>query len=383
MPAKTDVSLDPVAALMPGEDAGPRKVPTVRKVLVFVAMFSVSGVVGALAARALGDAPAWQLVPLLASLVLSLWLQLIVHEAGHALAGMARGMRPVGIGLGPLRMERGVGGWRTRWGGGVRGIGGFAALVPAPDRARPARDEAIYLAGGPLANLAAAAVAAIPLASGATGLWAGALWMFAGVGTMLGVINLLPFHSQGWRSDGRGLLDLLRAAPDALQMRRMTQLASLSMAGVRARDWPAAMVPPLPGADAAPAIARMALMLRHAHALDTGADDDARACAHALRALHHDAPDGVRQISALTLASHAALVERDRALLAAWRPRCEGGLLDLGAHRAWLDAELAALAGDRPARDAALARARDALPRVHDAGSARVLGEWIDRCAAA
>lgn len=379
-------TLPSTADLAPPDLPPPRRRFSLRAVVSFLALACFGGIVGALGARMLGDAPPWQLAPLLLSLFAALWLQLVLHEGGHALAGIARGMRPIAFGLGPWRIERGQAGrWRTRWGGGIRGIGGFAALVPPPDRAMSALDEALYLLGGPLANLlsAAAGFGWLALHPEASGLAAGMLWMFAGSSLLLGVVNLVPFHSQGWRSDGRGLLDVLRGAPAATHMRRISQLAALSMVGVRPRDWPEALLPERPDAQTPPALARTLHLLRLSHALDRGAEAEARSSARALREGYADAPDGVRQTVALLLASHAALVERDHALLAAWRPRVEGGLLDLGAQRAWLDAELALLGGDRATARDAISRARLALPRVHDSGSAVVLTERLASLAAA
>ena len=94
---------------------------------------------------------------------------------------------------------------------------------------------------------------------------------------------------------------------------------------------------------------------------------------------HPAIPDGQRQGIALMVATYAAQSAADPGLLSAWRPLCEGGLLDLSASRAWLDAEAAAMADDAAsARDFAT-RARAALPRVHDAGTVAVLQERLDR----
>lgn len=40
--------------------------------------------------------------------LVSLWPHILLHEAGHALAGMAGGMRPIAFGLGRWRWERGA-----------------------------------------------------------------------------------------------------------------------------------------------------------------------------------------------------------------------------------------------------------------------------------
>ena len=100
---------------------------------------------------------------------LAMWPNLILHEAGHGLAAMARGMQLVAFGIGPLRLERGSQGrWRLRNGGGVRGMGGFAAAFPRAGREPTRFDEAVVLAGGPLANLVTEAAAAAVQAARAT-----------------------------------------------------------------------------------------------------------------------------------------------------------------------------------------------------------------------
>src|SRR5690606_344027 len=89
-------------------------------------------------------------------------------------------------------------------------------------------------------------------------------------------------------------------------------------------------------------------------------------------------PDGQAQGLAVMLATYAARTG-DRALLAAWRPLCEGGLMDLHPQRLWLDAEAARL-DDEPdkARDFA-AQARAAVPRIHDRSGQLVMGEYLDQ----
>lgn len=328
-----------------------------------------------LADRLSGGLDGRTLAAVLVALPVAGWLQLLLHEAGHALAGLLVGRRFVGAGVGPLRLERGQGTWMLRWGGGVGGIGGFAAMLPRGPEGRIA--AAVVLFAGPLANLLAAGLAAYALARlDAPGLVPGAaLAATAVAGTLLGVANLLPFRSGGWSSDGQGLLDLARGGV-VWQVAQAQQLVvAAAMAGVRPRDWPAG---PLAHAHALPVHLQGAAQSLHmSMALDRGDMDTANATAHALAALWPDAPDGQRQGLALMLASYAARCG-DAELLAAWRPHCEGGMLDLMPYRLWLDAEAALLAGEPAAARALVRDARDALPRVHDRSGALVLGEWLD-----
>ncbi len=328
-----------------------------------------------LADRVTGGLDGRTMAALFVALPLALWVQLLLHEAGHALAGLLVGRRFVGAGVGPLRLERGDGAWTLRWGGGISGVGGFAAMLPRGPEGRGA--AAVVLVAGPLANLLAAGLAAFALARlEAPGMVSGAaLGASAVAGTLLGVANLLPFRSRGWNSDGRGLLELMRG--DSVW--RVTQAQQLvvaaAMAGVRPRDWPA---DPLAQAHEVPApLQAGAHSLRMSMALDRDDMATARDAALALAALWPGTPDGQRQGVALMLASYAAR-GGDAALLAAWRPHCEGGMLDLSPYRLWLDAEAALLGGDHDAARVLVRQAREALPRVHDRSGVVVLGDWLD-----
>lgn len=321
------------------------------------------------------------LVVLVIASLLAAWPNIVLHEAGHALAGLARGMRAIAFGVGPLRFERGRDGWHRRYGGGIRGIGGFAAMYPEGDRGLGRGDQILLLAGGPLANLLTAAlclaaVALLALPAWASGLLGGA----AASALVLGVANLVPFHSRGWRSDGQGILDLLRDSPGAALQQQVNQLAALTMAGVRPRDWPLA-IDPRPGADnASPMLAATADALRLSRSVDLGDAAAAARDAASLAGRYRDVPEAMQPAIAVSVAGHAAVVVRDPGLLAAWRPLCEGrSMLDLEAYRHWLDAELAALRGEPGPARAAIAQARQALPRVHDAVSRLLLGEFLDR----
>ncbi|UNK42516.1 hypothetical protein MNO14_16560 [Luteimonas sp. S4-F44] len=378
MPAGADI-----AALMPPPDApvSPRagwrrSLPT----LAGAIGGAVVGVGAAMIGIPLLDAlPPGAMTALLLGVVLSIWPHVVLHEAGHAVAGLSRGMRAIAFGVGPLRCERRGTRWRWRRGGRLRGIGGFAALMPQGTRGLSRFDQAVFLLGGPMANVV---IAALLLACAR---WlpmpvhlAAACLGSAIAAALMGLGNLLPLQFSGWRLDGRVLLDLLRRTPDAALHLQINQLMALSLAGMRPRDWPEATMPMLPASIASHGLALSGRMLRLSRAIDRRDAAAAWPDAVALAAAFAAAPAVSRGPIAVTLASHAALLVGDRALLAAWRLRCEGGLLDLSPYRAWLDAELARFDGDASALATHLADARTLAERIPDAASRTVFDERLD-----
>ena len=320
--------------------------------------------------------PGW----FLAGLVLGLWPNVVLHDAGHLLAGIAAGLRPVALGIGPFRYERTLAGWRGYRGSALQGIAGFAALLPDGHAGAGRGAQAVMLAGGPLANLLVASICfAAAAALGGFPRTAGLLWGVGGIALVLGVANLVPFTvAAGWRSDGRTLLDIARHAPDADIHLALQRVVGLSLAGQRPRDWPVTALPAATPDLPPTMLATSAHMLCLSHAMD-GADTGT-AHAHARWLADHwtALPHAQYPAVATQMGGYAAVIARDADLLAAWRPFCEGGLLDLSPYRAWLDAELALLRHD-PRLPELTRQAIALLPRVHDAGSARVLQDMLDR----
>ncbi|MCD9007794.1 M50 family metallopeptidase [Luteimonas sp. XNQY3] len=367
----------------PAPEAPAAKPPLWRRALRLVVFFFAGVLVGVGIAKlglpALEILPPGAGLPLLIAFFVSLWPHIVLHEAGHALAGLSRGMHAIAFGVGPFRIERGGDDrWRWRHGGGVRGISGFAALLPRDGRGLSRGDQAVFLLGGPLANLATAALCVALVAWLPMPAWlAGAGLGIAFAAAVMGLGNLLPMHLDGWRSDGRGLLDLARRTPDAALQLQINQLMALSLANVRPRDWPPASIPSLDTGVASTGLQQSARMLRLSHAIDRRDAGAARPEAEALAAAFANVPIAFRSAIAVTLASHAALLVGDRALLAAWRARCEGGLMDLSPYRAWLDAEIARLDGDAAAVRTHLDQARALSERIPDAASRTVFDERL------
>lgn len=363
----------------------PPAAPAWRRWAGRVAGFLGGGLVGVAAAasadRLLDGLSGLALAGLLGGLVLGVWFHIVLHEAGHALAGLAAGMRPLALGVGRWRFERGASGaWRRRRADAIAGLGGFAIMLPRTGRGRSRPAQAVYLLGGPLANLLTALAAWLVATRLSQPVAAAALSGF-GVGALfLGLANLVPFRTHGWLSDGMGLWQLLRGAYDALLGQRLQAAAGLALSGVRPRDWPPDLLPDEPALEgASPLLATQGRMLRLAHAVDRDDRDAAWSAARALATGARAVPATFRAHVAVSMAGFAESMTDDATLLAAWRPWCEGGLLDLSPYRHWLDAELAARRGEADAAVQALARARAARDRVHDRAGLLLFDEALAR----
>ena len=362
----------------------PAPVPAWRRPATY-GQFALGGLFGGLGVMAvigaMGRVSALEAVLVLAVLFPAAWLHLLLHEAGHALMGWAGGQHVAAIGLGPWRFERGAGGWRAHRAANVQGIGGFALVLPRTERLSRAARIA-YLLGGPMANLLAAGAAlALVAAFGLDGRAAALLHVFAVVGALIGAINLVPFVSGGWSSDGRQLLAVLRGGAEADVTEAMIRLSALSMLGVRPRDWPALDLPDDP---ALPPTLRDGLWrCRLARALDAGRAEaaDAVGAARSLAGAFWAGPDGLRQITAGLLAAWSLKVGATPALVDAWIAESGGGLIDQTALRAWLRAALARQRGDEAEVRLRVAEARAALPRMIDPASRAMLADELDALA--
>lgn len=174
------------------------------------------------------------------------------------------------------------------------------------------------------------------------------LYTFGAMALFVGVLNLVPFKVQNWRTDGLQIVDVLRHKEDQMH-HNTSHLAGLSLAGVRARQWPQELIPDeqMVNDETQPFFTRISAQnARLIYALDCDDGKMAQSCVVWLVKHFHQIPDGFRQTVAVSIANYAAQMCGDKDLLAAWRPWCDGGLTDTGAVCHWLDAELAWLDGD-------------------------------------
>lgn len=200
-------------------------------------------------------------------------LAILAHELGHVAAGYSVGMRFRLLVVGPLWIERKQGRTRWRWSRSLTVAGGLALCSFEKEEelnAKLLRSMYRYAAGGPIASLllGLTILGAWVLLRGAEldsdllrGLRSGLL-MTSVVSIMIGVATLVPSgkSSGSFMSDGERMRRYRRGGDAVLDEIVMAQISGLSMAGVRPRDWPPALVARLGrlrGSDANEAAARM------------------------------------------------------------------------------------------------------------------------------
>lgn len=326
----------------------PPKVPEWRRPVVW--MQAVIGTVfgGLLMFMALSTVRnfgAWEAVALCMALPVILWLQILAHEAGHAVAGLMAGHRVLAVGIGPLKAERGRGSWRIRWSGHLRSIAGFVLLLPRT--AAPSRWESTaYLLGGPLANLLVAALAvpwAMPDPGQATTIGHAVARIVAGTGVMVGVINLMPFLVGGWSSDGRQLFKLWQGSEEARAMSFLGQLGALYSTGIRPKDWPMSSMADVRLDELPQSIADALAQCRLYKAIDERQLNtrEALTAAQALASGFWRGPEVTRPTKALVLSRWLLESGGDLTNAQAWSELAEGGLLDQSGELAALRAKMA------------------------------------------
>ncbi len=323
------------------------------------------------------DFPLW--LAFFAGVVMGGWMQIVAHEAGHALAGRLAGLRLVAAGVGRWSWVRGSEGWQRVGASSPQGVGGYAGMLPPENGDASRIGYSLFTLGGVLANLALSALCLWAATRGVPP-WVVALLLgMTLVGLIQAVINLWPWKTRtGWQTDGMQLLDLWRN-PAAFQTDLAIQrTAALTLAGLRPRDWPDGTTAPItaPPTDTRGA---MALLLRMAWADDRDDDAEMNRLATMGPAAHRLLPDGIGQSMAIAMAGHAATRLQDLPLLVAWRPLAEGAVLPTPAVLTWLDAEAARLQGDLPTARTASARARSEVPKLFDAVSRTQTLEALDK----
>jgi Zn-dependent protease len=164
-------------------------------------------------------------------------LAVIAHEIGHLMAGWMVGFRFSSITIGPIALRVEYGRLRV----GFRRVlpaGGYAGMHI--DRIRQLRRRLLrFIAGGPLANLLTAVLAASRLAYSPPRsiALAASIELFWMMSALLAIINLLPLGIGMLYTDGARMLMLRSSLPKARRWISLTAIGNQGQNGIRSKFW--------------------------------------------------------------------------------------------------------------------------------------------------
>jgi len=167
-------------------------------------------------------------------------LMVAVHEFGHAAAAAALGMKLRAFIVGPFQWRIREGHWEFRFAvAGFLAIGGATAVAPV-DPNRPVWRDICMVAAGPFVSLAVG-VGALAFTLAAPGHpWQGEwlpLSFFATLCLLTAVLNLIPFRTRAFYSDGARIVQLLSRGPWADLHRAFSTAAATTVTALRPRDY--------------------------------------------------------------------------------------------------------------------------------------------------
>jgi len=257
---------------------------------------------------------------------LALFLTTIFHELGHALTGLALGMKLQGFHAGPLQARNNGSRWQFKF--TPAAFAGSVTLVPRA--ARPSRWSDIgAIAAGPLTSLLVAAIA-FQLAIAAKGRSYehafGFLAILATLGFLAFFVNLLPLRPEGLYSDGANIYQRLKGGPWADFRVAIAAVLSTTVTPLRPRDFD---IERIRRASAAFPHGRQAVLLRlmassyylDRYYLNRGELSSAAASIADAEAAYNRAPWSITPGLCLTFAFRIALLERDAARARIWWDR--------------------------------------------------------------
>jgi hypothetical protein len=298
-----------------------------------------------------------------------------VHEIGHLIGGLSRGMRFLLLIVGPFGWHASASGPRFEWNTNVALMGGLAATLPTEVGSSLRRQLLVMIAGGPLASLLLAifAIAAVIYVDARI-----AAYCIIIAATSFGIflVTLIPMRAGGFMSDGMQLIDVWRGGTAVVERSALMRIFAQSLDGVRPRDWDPEALAELSRADSADPTRRTGwLLYSFMWAMDGRRDADIAHYRALLESRVDGYPSGFRQSVHVELAIGAWLAgdtDAVRRHLAA----SEGGIVEKS-RRLLAPAALARLEGrdEDCERDRLLAL--EALAKASDAGQQKLTEDQL------
>ncbi|HEX3987550.1 MAG TPA: M50 family metallopeptidase [Acidobacteriaceae bacterium] len=249
-----------------------------------------------------------------------------IHEFGHAAVGKALGMKVRGFIVGPLQWHMRDGQWRFRFVlTGFLTPGGATTVVPGKPRP-PVWREVTMVAAGSCAGLLTGAMALGAVFTSPRErqelIWL-PLAVFATLSVVVSVLNLIPFRTKSFYSDGARIWQMLWGGPWADLHRAFSAAAATTVTPLRPRDFD---IEAIHRAAEAIGVGQQALLLRllaSSYYLDCGRLVEAgQALQEAEAVFQRSAPDIPAELCTAFVFGKA-YVQRDGAGTRQWWDRME------------------------------------------------------------
>lgn len=211
-------------------------------VIAGVALYFIKGMTLGAYADKLAAFGAWHFVSVFLCATIAaaaaVYAQIILHEGGHLVCGLATGYRFVSFRIFNLTLIRQDGKLKVKK-FGIDGTGGQCLLTP-PELPLDKIPTVWYNIGGVLSNMVFSliAVALLLLVDDMPDIFEAFLVMFACIGGVLALMNGIPMNISGISNDGKNAC-MLKKDPESMRI-FVLQLRTNAMVqnGVRAKDMP-------------------------------------------------------------------------------------------------------------------------------------------------
>lgn len=176
---------------------------------------------------------------------------IILHEAGHLLAGVLLNFELIGASLGPVRAAHFHGKWTFQLSGTL--LSGSISAIPRNNHAWRKR-MLLVVAAGPAATLLTGVVAGLLLSNGSFDVWMRCfLASLTQLSFFLFFLGLIPNGSKAQvRNDARLCYSLFRNSVEAQEILLYHLITQLGVAGMRPRDYPERLIRKLAAARSRP-----------------------------------------------------------------------------------------------------------------------------------
>lgn len=248
------------------------------------------------------------------------------HEAGHATAGLALGMKLRIFIVGPFQWGIRDGRWRFQFlPAKFLSLGGAAGVVPTDPR-QSRWYEICMIAAGPLASLCTGLIA-LAAAIHAKGTPYQPAWQFFSLMATFGLVsfavNLVPVRPEALYSDGARIYQLLSGGQWADLHRALAIVQSTAVTPLRPRDYD---IEAIQRASRSFTQGRQALLLRllaSSHFLDSGNLPQAREVLAEAESIYHESARDIPADLYTVFVFDNAFLRRDAASARLWWDRME------------------------------------------------------------